>query len=315
MLAQLLPGFRNFRVPIITGVIWLIGAWIMLGTPIPSTTETKGIVGLLNGLSGYFAPTLIGATLTFIAYIVGTLLLPRTEACHSFGSRLVNASYWLVAKFIEVWLIRRLVPACIRTRFKFYQKTDREGLTGRQRDRIEDIAMSAFYEAGKLGKDLVPLAKHYNWLSPEEVGRTTKDEDEMLKMIERDLYQDVSSISAPLQASNEKLFNGYDRVRSEAEFRFGLCAPLLFTTFSLVWVNRTGPWQMMVIVSLAGLIVSIALLIKGVSSITESNDIAIEAIKAGVVKPKTLERIHNLGFPKESAPSSILKRISLALLG
>lgn len=80
MLAQILPGFRDFRTPLMTGVLWLTAFWVFLGAPIPKKDDKQGIFGLLNQLSEYLSPALILGVLSFAAYILGVLLMQISSA-------------------------------------------------------------------------------------------------------------------------------------------------------------------------------------------------------------------------------------------
>lgn len=50
MLAQILPRFRGFRTPLVTGYLWLLGPWILLGKPTPTKDRKDGLMGMMNAL-------------------------------------------------------------------------------------------------------------------------------------------------------------------------------------------------------------------------------------------------------------------------
>jgi hypothetical protein len=59
MLAQILPGFRDFRAPLVTGYLWLLAAWILLGKPLPSKARKDGLLGMVNALTEYLSGALM----------------------------------------------------------------------------------------------------------------------------------------------------------------------------------------------------------------------------------------------------------------
>jgi hypothetical protein len=74
LLAQILPGFRDFKTPLITGYLWLVVVWIGFGMPIPSKDETTGAMGMINWLTGYTSTATILAVLSFVVYVFGILV-------------------------------------------------------------------------------------------------------------------------------------------------------------------------------------------------------------------------------------------------
>jgi hypothetical protein len=260
-------------------------------------------------LSEYLAPSLTAAVISFIAYVVGVLLMPRTRVCQRTGAWIINKANRYIDRVSTSKLAAGFIPKDVRYTALAWQDIDKNGFTGSHIEQIDDLAMGVLYGAGKKGVNFTPLAHHYDFLTPDKYGQDKGDEDYMLKEINRDLHLEVLSISAPLLAANEKLFNGYDKARSEAEFRFSIHGPVLAITIAIIWANWGAAWWGLTIVGLAGLVTSLALLLKGVTKMNEATDVAIESIKADVVKTKTLERIKALEArpatpDKSSAPAS-----------
>ena len=74
MLAQILPGFRDFRTPLIAGYLWLTCAWILVGTPLPNPDSVDGVMGAINSFGNFLSPTIYITILSFLAYLIGMQL-------------------------------------------------------------------------------------------------------------------------------------------------------------------------------------------------------------------------------------------------
>lgn len=90
MLASLLPGLRDLRVPLATGVLWLVVLWLASYPAIPSAGEATGLIGELYLLGAALGPTVELAVLSFIAYVVGILTARPTAAISRGLARLIN---------------------------------------------------------------------------------------------------------------------------------------------------------------------------------------------------------------------------------
>jgi hypothetical protein len=103
--------------------------------------------------------------------------------------------------------------------------------------------------------------------------------------------EEAATIAAALQAGNERVFNNYDRARSEAEFRFSIHMPLFFIAAGIAWNLWTHDIVVAALILIAGFIVSAVLFVKGIHKMNEATEIGSEAIKAGVVPSKALDRV------------------------
>jgi hypothetical protein len=77
MLMHLLPGLRELRAPLVSGYLWLITAWLLLGHLdwLPSERpEGGGEVARLWDLGGILGKTVVLAAISFIAYLIGSFL-------------------------------------------------------------------------------------------------------------------------------------------------------------------------------------------------------------------------------------------------
>ncbi|SDW89755.1 hypothetical protein SAMN04487912_105282 [Arthrobacter sp. cf158] len=305
MLAQILPGFRDFRTPLMTGVLWLTALWVFLGTPIPKKDDKDGIFGLLNQVSDYLSPTLVLGVVSFSAYVLGVLLMPDIRRKLRRGSVRIHWFKAGLAKFYDKrkikWIRRLMWRGNLHLRQPEHPR--RGGHTRRSEELLEFLAIDAVYTAGKQGHSLVPIRKHYDFLDPE---REPGDDNEVLiEHIKRDLLEEATDIAAALQAGNERVFNNYDRARSEAEFRFCIHLPLFFIAVGTAVNMWNSDFVLALLIGITGLVVSTVLFVKGIHKMNEATEIGAEAIKAGVVPSKALERVP--GWNKKNEPKTEAK--------
>lgn len=295
MLAQILPGFRDFRTPLMTGVLWLTALWVFLGTPIPKKDEKEGIFGLLNQVSEYISPALILGVLSFTAYLLGVLLMPNIQRKLRRGARRIHWLKLRIKKFydkrkkngrIQRWMRKARLDVCPPPYALSGGHTEKTELL------LDELATDAIYTAMKENRGLIPLRKHYDFFEPEK--EPDDGNENLIQHITQDLMAEASTIAAALQSGNERVFNNYDRARAEAEFRFSVHMPIFFIAVGMAWNLRTTDLIPAIAVLGAGATVSGMLFVKGIYKMNEATEIGSEAIKAGVVPSKTLDRIPGL---------------------
>lgn len=76
MLASLLPGLRDLRVPLSVGYMWLLAAWLLMSDEVPrSRPQDGGTVDHIYELGEIIGRPGVLAAVSFIAYLLGSFLL------------------------------------------------------------------------------------------------------------------------------------------------------------------------------------------------------------------------------------------------
>jgi hypothetical protein len=83
MLASLLPGLRELRTPLAIGWTWLAALWLAFGELIPTREQATGIVLSLYDAIDVLGDATVLGILTFIAYLLGSLLEPQSDRLSS----------------------------------------------------------------------------------------------------------------------------------------------------------------------------------------------------------------------------------------
>jgi hypothetical protein len=251
MLASLLPGFRDLRVPLATGFLWLVVVWLATYPVIPTLDEAEGLTKEVYRILGALGPAALVATLSFIAYIVGILLVRPGSAIAQFLIRVVPASG------------RRLSMA----------------------SRIESRQL-ALKVASNMVRAGVSLPRELDEMQPYVERRGMSDdsdlsEDELVSRIAATLtgqmYREISLVATRLLADSRDLFDRYDRAEAEAAFRFGVALPLVAISALLPWRLELDGWGFAGFVTV-GLLVAGGLLLEGTRKQIESNDAIFQAV-------------------------------------
>jgi hypothetical protein len=74
MLANLLPGLRELRTPLTIGWTWLAALWLAFGELLPPREQAAGIVLSLYQAADVLGDATVLGVVTFIAYLLGSLL-------------------------------------------------------------------------------------------------------------------------------------------------------------------------------------------------------------------------------------------------
>lgn len=277
MLAQILPGFRDFRTPLVTGYLWIIVLWIIVARPLPDKDATDGAMGAINAFGAFFTPTVYIAALSFLAYVLGMLVMVDIKP----GSTI------------------RLGP---KFSLPYVSKTDRDVIEAHvesafHRARIRKASGYQIQQEFKLD-ELLPTEVHYNEFRMDH----NYDEREMnhayreysLKELKEPMVEEViksiPSLAIKLQDKNALLFGSYDRDKSESEFRLSIAPPIAVLSVQFVVLGMNQPLLMWPWAGYIGLIAVVALVVKGFQKRFSSVNVVVTALEIGTIESQMITR-------------------------
>lgn len=288
MIAQMLPGFRDVRTPLITGYLWLTSAWILFGMPVPTGAETTGVLGSLNALTKFLSPAVSVIVLSFVAYVLGVLASPDSERFLRPGRIIVYIIELLATLLAKSWFRFILTPRMISRLAK------ESGSSNPSLSHSSEAALHGFVVTqiakNRSSKDFRPLLGKYDCGDSLDSGF----EKNLAQVLHIDVVEEALDPSAALLAADEKLYNNFDRTRSESEFRFCIMLPLLAIALASAWGVRETSWILSVGIILFGLLVSAGLVVRGWFKLHEATDIAVAAIIKGTIRTRALEQLDGL---------------------
>lgn len=272
MLAQILPGFRDFRTPLVTGTLWLLLFWLVCGMPIPSKEVITGPMGLVNSLGDYLSPAALAGVLSFTAYVVGIILALDSK----------QATY----------IVGRINNLGIRRGFSF--RTDeemRDGLKKMKRSQRNAALRRRSQLLHTIVNEFMPkLAKKIAEDEGAYPGADDEWEDIRSSLVLR-LESEIPLLGTKLLEKNKELYDVFDRTRSEADFRLGISLPILAISIqqSVVAFNSNLP-QVGIMILIVGVATAASLLIKGWNKVQESSGTVLSMVHIGVITSDTLEQ-------------------------
>jgi hypothetical protein len=276
---NLLPGIRDLRTPLAVGYLWLAALWLAFGDKLPDSRQDA--TGIIDGI--YRAVSAVGVTpslaaLTFIAYVVGAMLLPLGHEVDSF----IRSS---------VFALSQLVPRSLRN---FQTPRDEYGLPKVNtsypleqfaREEIDDLRrkypVSSIVEA--LRDVDQPTGALIDWAGMDHE-RQQRHVHGAARTLAHQLQWDLPAIVTQLQIyDKESLFHSYDRNMAESQFRMGISAPLL--AIASILAREVTPW------ALLGVIVPLVLQHQGRQKQEEAELKAFQPVTQGVIQAPYLQTV------------------------
>jgi hypothetical protein len=277
MLASLLPGLRDLRTPLAVGYLCVVALWLLFHQWIPqSMSQAHGPINPLFQLGGILGKAAFLTALSFVAYLLGSILQFKLSLLGTFYIRPGPEYPYYTSDprdraIMPLLLNNKASHANYRQLDTFVSTRLREGAfqfpkedhaTDVLRGNLSDDAISFFV----LRHDLLAAAYVTAILS------------------------NLSAVGTQLQAKNRDLWDSYDRLTSEAQFRFGITPPLI-VILAILAVQGT-PWWLLL------LIVPVTLLFQGYRQYLSAMETLVQAIVLKTVEPPILLRLREIEMRK-----------------
>jgi len=291
VLANLLPGFRHTRTPLVAGSLWLLIAWLLFGHRLLPDAEGGRIEGLLHDLGSMVGTAVPLAGLALLATLIGGVIpafpvrmiarrLPinkggrwwQTASCRLFG---VEPDLAHAEGAFNHWLYRR--ASLVADSLEWGQFKGRDCPPVLQ-VAARDLCENGFARVGRqqlrnsdfVGED-APTPQ--TWLAHGLAAASIRTE------------VDDGELALQLQIEHESLFNAYDRIRAESELRAALVIPLVIlisvlTTTSALWV--------------VALILPGWLLTRAVQADIEAEQMLLRAVRHGLIRSSTIAFVESV---------------------
>jgi hypothetical protein len=303
MLAQILPGFRDFKTPLITGYLWLVIVWIGFGMPIPSKDENTGAMGMINWLTGYTSTATILAVLSFVAYVIGILVTIDVKM----ATRLVSRFGFTLERQLDENGKKKWVRLPHRDNVSY-----RRSLANESGSTLLKLLWEAFSRVEAKNVPWYTIHKEYHLPVMDEVDYDIRKQEEagnqaevdrqirkealrtLSPTLSREMDDEIPVLATKLQEKNKDLFDSYDRDRSEAEFRLSIAPPIAVLSVQLFILGLAGDVVLGSITAMAGLATSVVLLRKGWLKVLDSTSVVVTALEIGTVTSHIIERLEGL---------------------
>jgi hypothetical protein len=250
MLMNLLPGLRELRAPLVSGYLWLISAWLVLGRIDWLPTQRPigdGEVARLWDLGGELGRTAVLAAVTFIAYLVGSFLETDPDG------RLAAALKPVVLADRRPWYSRSRTDGDIReaANLEPYQPTDIALHSGRTvaqsiSSQARDDMIRVFEYRHMIPDPFEPVERPVGLLMvrPPEDEFTKRNLIAQMKAdrIISDMIREMPQLASRLLVKNKDLYGKYDRQMAEASLRINVSVPLTMLLVLVAWLSALPIW-------------------------------------------------------------------------
>jgi hypothetical protein len=255
MLSALLPGIRELRTPLITGALWALNLWLLLGANLADAKATKDFIQQFH-LNSILTAVLIGAA-TLIIYLAGSLLVRQSSPLESHSKwihrkiskkilRLYDPRKPNKRRHIMIWWIWRKI--FFRRQFMgvyswVHGYPRHEDINGWLRNEFQKLKenglipiMKSFTRSGTgpSGFDTFCSTASVNEAQSESEGLDERLCEEFI----REVKQEKTAVETRIQMKFPGVYDEIDRLKMESELRMSIFWPLLILilVFSLLWL-------------------------------------------------------------------------------
>lgn len=209
MLSALLPGVREFRTPLVVGLLWAVSAWLVVGG---LATDSIRDADLADRFADLHLPVAAGlSALLLAAYILGSLLVVRKSPIGwlmalSSSSSASPSRHWTE---VETWLTNRFLVLAESDRIPV--------MWGFGTITAAMKGFEGFYDRTTLGND--------------------GTQEQLKEHFRASVLEEEPAVEVRIQMKFPELYSEIDRIRGEGELRLSLFWPLvtLALTFGCAW--------------------------------------------------------------------------------
>lgn len=234
---NLLDGLRDLKAPLASGLMVLFGLWLIFANEVASAGPGESIAGNLHRLINYLGGPATLGLIAFLGYLLGLVL-----NLHLFyRSVQLNTSRLLRALGAAYFKRKRSIPIS-ETKYSFTTMI-------RLNDYIADLLKDAHENRGWTLEEIEQVANVdvRRWLLLDEYDVDDDDDpspDDLISKhqsefgssvtrLRREITADMDLLAVQLHAEKEKIYEQYDKNKTESDFRAALIYPLLFVAIIL----------------------------------------------------------------------------------
>jgi hypothetical protein len=234
MFSSLIPAFRELRAPLAAGFLWLFTFYLAVAQRIPRLTETRGVAHDVAVLVTALGPAETIAATTFVAYLVGILWEAVTAPLVrrfiypdlTFSSNIMVDGHQIFRDPPPVPILRQAILERLVRRFET-DKVAASALAARV-----DYLQEAFERRGREGEGKSSLGTSGAEVL-DAIARRAHDPYAVLIRYLVDVYsyesacrRELPQIPPRLLGVESEVWNVWDRLRAESDFRIAIAGPL-----------------------------------------------------------------------------------------
>lgn len=275
---NLLDGLRDLKAPLGSGLIILFGFWLIFANEVASARPELSVAGNIQQLVSYLGgPATLGAV-AFIAYLVGLVLSLQT-------------------------MTRRVMMPVVKLLggIRKSERSKRQRLYGiylgnrvlKFVDQIIDVA----HKNGYSDQDIVEIydKRHGPFMAPMQfvvTGKPTRNAGAQMALIVQ-IIGHIDVLALQLHSSKEKLFEQYDKNKTEGDFRASITLPIIFVALVLeVRLSIEGYPLPAILSAIAALVAAYRVFVSSQERHDQADALVINALLTGEIKDSALQRLY-----------------------
>lgn len=301
---NLLDGLRDLKAPLASGLIILFGFWLIYANEVSTAGPGQSIAGNIHQLIDFLGGPATLGLVAFLAYVIGLVL-----SLHHPTRRLIR----ILAKIprgelrgVMLWdelLGLFSFKAPTHYRFREYSTATQSRLD----DYIERILVDAVEKNGWTHKDIVQnispnVVKNYSFdTNADRIGPTGDRISNfayfspITRKLSAEITADIDLLAVQLHAEKDKIYEKYDKNKTESDFRAAVILPILFVAGTLTWRLFSEAQPVMAVPAMLGaMLVAVRLAFSAQERLLEANEAILHSLAVGHIKsPRMLIFEHN----------------------
>lgn len=288
---NLLDGLRDLKAPLASGLIILFGFWLIFANEVASAGPGPSIAGNIRQLVTYLgAPATLGVV-AFLGYIIG-LVLSLHVVTRLLMSSILGRARDLFAIFL---LSRRQHVGDYRWRghYSRFMKlrldlwisnvlSDAVEKNGWTLDDVRHNLSESYRRANPLySYKMFPDQRPEEESERESIDNYRRERNEL----RREITSDIGLLATQLHAEKDKIYEKYDKNKTESDFRAGIALPVVFVGIILqVRLRDESQPELAGLVVITACIVALGLAIGSHVRLLEANEAVLNSLVAGHIK-------------------------------
>lgn len=286
---NLLDGLRDLKAPLSSGLAVLFGLWLIFADEISKVSEGDSLSGNVWMISNYLTPAGSLAALAFLAYILGTVLSLHVPVLYVANNvhDWIEYSPWYHGSVATYDRLLRFVHSEINLALQ-------NGVTIRQ---IYDVLTHAgTWNHSQLAENDFGSEKY----SPKQL--LSKNIEYTVGGATAAIRLSEALLATQLHSAKDKVYERYDKCKTESTFRAALVIPILFVgSVVATRLSLEGNTPASALSAVTALATAAVLSLKAVYRQKEASDIIVHAILNGDVKIGGLVDLRNIYDPQSAA--------------
>lgn len=294
---NLLEGLRDLKAPLASGLIILFGVWLIYANEIAATKQGESVAGNLLQLANYLGGPATLGLIAFLGYLIG-LVLNLHRFYRAFG-RFISKAMDRLFELIYKKNHRRILPTeysyTTLLRLNDYIVSVLKDAKENRGWTLEEITKVANIDSGSS-----MLADRNSHDPTYDVLLSIYDSEftSVVGKLRKQITADMDLLAVQLQAEKEKIYEQYDKNKTESDFRTAIVLPTMFVAVVLLLRFASESQTVTYVIIVALMVVTIRLMSSADERLFQANETVLNSLIVGHIKSPKLLVFEQSRLPK-----------------